>query len=260
MKKLVILIFMLSCQLSMGMKSWNKIPYPYKKMGISYIIANQLEKGKLKSASITMNPLNLDFFNPKSLEVKANLNLIKLDYFLLPFLNIYGIGGRIDTEASFNLGKGTLSFNPSGKPILDNIPFKKIKQKSEGNLYGAGALIAGEYKNIFTSFQYTYTEIKLKGDIATKSAEIGSGRLGYNYKYSNSINIMPYLSISYQKTDTSIKGKIPNTKLNYKFNMELEKETPSIGIFFKLPKNFTYLIDYSWGNKELLAMEIGYRF
>lgn len=272
MRVKILLISILNFQILLGNEEWYKIPFPIKRWGISYLNISQNEKGNLKSANVDLNKLNLDFENPKSLDVKADLNLIKVDYFLLPFFNIYGIGGEIDTEASFNLGKGVFSIDSTGKPgfdsIIDNIlkpinknmPDIRIKQKSKGDIYGGGILLGCEYRNIFTSLQYTYTQIKLDGNLATKDAQVGTGRVGYNYKYNDNIKILSYFALSYQKTDANISGVIPETNFDYNFNVELEKYTPSFGIFFSLPKNFTFLVDYAWGEKELLAMELGYRF
>ncbi len=279
MKKLAGGLFLLSHFLY-AQEYWNGIPYPINRWGVSVMRADQSEKGKLKEASVQGIEIgkkipkgNVYFLDPQSMEVDAKVQLVKVDYFLLPFLNIYGIVGKLEAEAKFNLGKGTLNFDSTGNKIGDFImggiadkitetmPNNlKIKQKSEGNIYGGGFLIAGEYKRVFSSLQYTYTRVEMDGDVAAKSAEVGAGRVGYALYRDQNFSVTPYLGASYQKTDSSIQGVIPSTTLNYRFEMELEELTPSVGFFSTIKENFTVLVEYSFGDKELIAMDLGYRF
>ncbi|MGL5917867.1 MAG: hypothetical protein ACRCYM_01305 [Cetobacterium sp.] len=278
----LLLLLPLLSGVAYGADSWRGIEYPMNRWGVSVMGINQVEKGNLTSASVTgkikLNGLkndldmNVDFLKPEDLKVDANVKLVKVDYFLLPFLNIYGIGGELDAKVKFNLGRGDINFGSTGKPILDGILAglgnglsdkipTRIEHKSEGKLYGGGALIAGEYKRVFSSFQYTYTRIEMEGDVAAKSAEVAMGRVGYVSYRENGYSVTPYIGAGYQKTDSSISGPIPGTEnVNYNFKMELEKVTPSIGVFTTIKDRFTILVDYSFGDRKTLAVDLGYRF
>lgn len=279
MKKVTGLLAILP-QLVLAQEYWNGIPYPLNRWGVSVMGVNQTEKGNLKSASVEgiklhekIPNLNAYFLNPHDMEVDAKVQIVKVDYFLLPFLNIYGIGGKLEAEAKFNLGRGNLNFDSTGKywddkllgaignEISKTMPENlRIKQKSEGKLFGGGALIAGEYKRVFSSLQYTYTRIEMDGDVAAKSAEVAAGRVGYVVYRDSNLSITPYLGASYQKTDSEISGVIPNTTLNYKFGMELEDLTPAAGVFTVIKDDFTVLLEYSFGDRKTLALDLGYRF
>ena len=279
MKKVTGLLALLP-QLVLAQEYWNGIPYPLNRWGVSVMGANQTEKGNLKSASVEgikihekIPNLNAYFLNPHDMEVDAKVQIVKVDYFILPFLNIYGIGGKLEAEAKFNLGRGNLNFDSTGKNWSDKIlgaigneisktmpENLRIKQKSEGKLLGGGALIAGEYKRVFSSLQYTYTRIEMDGDVAAKSAEVASGRVGYVVYRDSNLSMTPYLGASYQKTNSEISGVIPNTTLNYKFAMELEDLTPAAGVFTVIKNNFTVLLEYSFGDRKTLALDLGYRF
>ncbi|MEG0301542.1 hypothetical protein [Cetobacterium sp.] len=279
MKKVTGLLAILP-QLVLAQEYWNGIPYPLNRWGVSVMGVNQTEKGNLKSASVEgiklhekIPNLNAYFLNPHDMEVDAKVQIVKVDYFLLPFLNIYGIGGKLEAEAKFNLGRGNLNFNSTGKDWNDKLlgaigneisktmpENLRIKQKSEGKLLGGGALIAGEYKRVFSSLQYTYTRIEMDGDVAAKSAEVASGRVGYVVYRDSNLSMTPYLGASYQKTDSEISGVIPSTTLNYKFEMELEDLTPAAGVFTVIKNDFTVLLEYSFGDRKTLALDLGYRF
>lgn len=273
-------LLLLLPQLTFAQDYWNGIPYPMNRWGVSVMGVEQREKGDLKKASVNGIELgggipnaNVEFLNPHNIEVDAKVQLLKVDYFLLPFLNIYGIAGKLEAEAKFNLGRGSFNFDSVGNGIYDGIlgNFAEkiseimpenvhIKQKSEGKIFGGGALVAGEYKNIFSSLQYTYTKVEMGGDVAAKSAEVTAGRLGYMIHRDSDFSVMTYLGASYQKTDSEISGVIPTTNLNYKFQMELEELTPSMGIFTVIKNNFTVLLEYSFGDRKTLALDLGYRF
>ena len=279
MKKVTGLLAILP-QLVLAQEYWNGIPYPLNRWGVSVMGVNQREKGDLKSASVEgikihekIPDLNAYFLNPHDMEVDAKVQIVKVDYFILPFLNIYAIGGKLEAEAKFNLGRGNINFDSTGKDWNDKLlgaigsEISKtmpenlhIKQKSEGKLLGGGALIAGEYKRVFSSLQYTYTRIDMDGDVAAKSAEVASGRVGYVVYRDSNFSMTPYLGASYQKTDSEISGVIPSTTLNYKFAMELEDLTPAAGFFTVIKNDFTVLLEYSFGDRKTLAIDLGYRF
>lgn len=279
MKKTTGLLILLP-QLAFSQDYWNGIPYPMNRWGVSVMGVEQREKGDLKKASVNGIELgggipnaNVEFLNPHNIEVDAKVQLLKVDYFLLPFLNIYGIAGKLEAEAKFDLGRGSFNFDSVGNGIYDGIlgNFAEkiseimpenvhIKQKSEGKIFGGGALIAGEYKRIFSSLQYTYTKVEMDGDIAAKSAEVTAGRVGYVVHRDSKLSVMTYLGASYQKTDSEILGVIPTTNLNYKFQMDLEELTPAVGIFTIIKNDFTVLLEYSFGDRKTLALDLGYRF
>ncbi|WP_297597478.1 hypothetical protein, partial [uncultured Cetobacterium sp.] len=276
MKKVTGLLAILP-QLVLAQEYWNGIPYPLNRWGVSVMGVNQREKGDLKSASVEgikihekIPDLNAYFLNPHDMEVDAKVQIVKVDYFILPFLNIYAIGGKLEAEAKFNLGRGNINFDSTGKDWNDKLlgaigsEISKtmpenlhIKQKSEGKLLGGGALIAGEYKRVFSSLQYTYTRIDMDGDVAAKSAEVASGRVGYVVYRDSNFSMTPYLGASYQKTDSEISGVIPSTTLNYKFAMELEDLTPAAGVFTVIKNDFTVLLEYSFGDRKTLAIDLG---
>lgn len=279
MKRVKGLLFLLP-QLVLAQDYWNGIPYPMNRWGVSIMGVDQRERGDLKSASVNgieiggkIPNANVDFLNPHNMEVDAKVQLVKVDYFVLPFLNIYGIAGKLEAEAKFELGRGNFNFDSTGNKFYDRIlgtvadkisgsmpENLHIKQKSEGKLLGMGALVAGEYKKVFSSLQYTYTKIEMDGDVAAKSAEVAAGRLGYVVYRDSNYSITPYLGASYQKTDSEISGVIPSTTLNYKFQMELEELTPAAGVFTVIKDNFTVLLEYSFGDRKTLALDLGYRF
>ncbi|MGL5542033.1 MAG: hypothetical protein ACRDB2_01620, partial [Fusobacteriaceae bacterium] len=245
--------------------------------------------GKLES--------ELKIENPDSIKVEADVKLVKLDYFVLPFLSVYGIYGQLDAKVNMRAGnpaianpKFTLDRVNTGKPILDDIENKIIAGiedklnknpgameelvnkdlaetitlngifETEGDIYGVGALLAGEYKNIFTMMQYTYSEIHMKNGLAKKKAEMANARLGYSFKpqckYVRSFT--PYVGAAYQLMDTQVKASAG--ELNVLIDLELDEITPAAGFFMQFSHDITLLVETTWGTKDSIAIDLGYRF
>lgn len=290
-------------------KEWMGIPYPMKRWGVSVLGVNQTEKGNIKSVDMNIKKVEipipnfgvleseLKVVNPESIEVKADVQLVKLDYFILPFLSVYGVYGQVDAKVNMKAGnpgianpKFTLDRVNTGKPIIDAIKndfAEKIENelnknpgameelvnkdlaeqislngvfKTEGDIYGIGALLAGEYKNIFLMMQYTYSEIHMKNGLAKKKAEMANGRLGYSFKPQNRFikSFTPYMGASYQLMDTQVKASAGD--LNVIIDLELDEISPAAGFFMQLPYDLTLLVETTWGTKDSIAIDLGYRF
>ncbi|MGL5710176.1 MAG: hypothetical protein ACRCW9_04965, partial [Cetobacterium sp.] len=97
MKRVTGLLFLLP-QLVLGQDSWRGIPYPMNRWGVSVMGVKQTEKGNLTGASVSGIKIteklnaNVDFLEPEDLKMDADVQIVKVDYFVLPFLNLYAIG------------------------------------------------------------------------------------------------------------------------------------------------------------------------
>ncbi|MGL5098868.1 MAG: hypothetical protein ACRC6B_02350, partial [Fusobacteriaceae bacterium] len=153
-----------------------------------------------------------------------------------------------------------------GRPDSNiRIPFPVQSLNTKGDIYGAGALIAGEYKNIFTMLQYTYSEIRMKNGLAKKKAEMANGRLGYSFKPEGKYikSFTPYLGAAYQLMDTQVKTQVEDPGLGAieaVIDLELDEITPAAGVFLQFPHDITLLVETTWGTRDSIAIDLGYRF
>lgn len=124
------------------------LPRPY---GINFVYVDMKQNvnveslnltGKLFIGKIKTGELS-KFVSVKSKVAKVlNTNkLIKADFWLFLFWNIYGILGKTKGSSSVNI-----NINLLNKPFLKDYNFTL---KYEGVTYGIGSVIVGGYKNIF---------------------------------------------------------------------------------------------------------------
>jgi len=110
------------------------------------------------SASVSINgqPIPSQMMNLDSITVIQDSRTVLIDAWLLPFLNIYGLGG------TFSGTTRNIKASMVGQdiPLPQEIPFS-------GTTRGFGATLAGGYKRLF--FTYDWNKSWAKVDLATGS-------------------------------------------------------------------------------------------
>ena len=193
--------------------------------------------------SASSEPGFISFSNARS---RNTATTVRLDAWLLPFMNIYGLFGYLDgnTELDINVPGLTIDVPIIGPvPIFD--PFTiPVDVDYDGVTYGGGITLAGGYKRLFGSLDMNYTRSDINltdGEVTTLTlsprlgvlfesfANKGSGALwvggmymDYKETISDSINLrqidpeLPSLTIDYE---VKIKNK---EKLNFIFGGQWE--------------------------------------
>lgn len=93
---------------------------------------------------------------PSGFEVENRITEfnIKLDAWVLPFLNVFALIGDVDGLTVVDLSDN----NPFG------IPIQTLRVAYSGLIYGGGATITGAGQRVFASVTASYTETDLSGD------------------------------------------------------------------------------------------------
>ena len=94
---------------------------------------------------------------------------LKLDWWALPFLNLYAIGGRIETSTTVRTGDLDL-----GLPIRLN----DLKIDNDGWVYGGGVTIAAGGHRWFTAVSTTFTRADLEVTDGSVEAWVVTPKLG----------------------------------------------------------------------------------
>ncbi len=156
---------------------------------------------------------------------------LRLDAWLFPFLNIYGLIGytREDAYAGVALTPLNRLRAMFGKRPADLID---LHMKLTGATYGAGFTVVGGYKNFFATYDSNYTISALRGDLPFDNilspdvmALLNSLRVGWRSRIAG-YNLASWLGTTHWDTTNTIKGT-PSVPVIGKIRFRLREKTKS---------------------------------
>lgn len=187
------------------------------------------------------------------------------DVWLFPFLNLYGIVGSLkgysETDIKISL-KG-----PKGNLPLGTTSFRL---DLNGTLYGAGFVLAGGYKDVFTLVDASYTETDLNVIDGAISSIVISPRIGYDFTRLGT-PIRLWVGAMYQDVEQSLSGNLDDVGLGAlskyiddgRFNVEQHLVTPwnpLIGMQYKIHDRLYLLGEAGLGDRKSLFLTVDMRF
>ncbi|MDR0218210.1 MAG: hypothetical protein LBI71_04885 [Enterobacteriaceae bacterium] len=153
-------------------------------------------------------------------------HMLKLDSWVFPFLNVYGVYGKtrgtsktmLNSVRMHDTEPGDDGFDPEGSELLSggSVPFDL---DFEGKTYGGGFTLAGGYKDFFAVVDTNFTRTKLDILDGELKAAIVSPRLGYNFVFNPLINgqgntkLQVWAGAMYQKITQRLQGNVSNLNL-----------------------------------------------
>jgi hypothetical protein len=191
----------------------------------------------------------------------------RLDMWLLPFANIYGILGYIDGEAELDVNLPGFTIGPFP------IPPKTISFDIDysGTTVGGGITLAGGYKNFFGSLDanYSYSEIDVvDGDIETLTISPRVGVLVDPAVVKGSFAFwIGAMYMDYKQTVTdsvNLNELDPNLPaLELEFEIDIENEEPwnfLMGGQWEITKRWQMLVEGGVGNRQQIIFGTMFRF
>jgi len=197
----------------------------------------------------------------------------RLDLWLLPFANIYGIIGHIDgqTELDVNLPGITVDVPGIGQvPILDPATLN-FDIDYNGTTYGGGITLAGGYKSFFGSLDanYTYTDINLvDGDIKTLTISPRLGVLVDPSKIKGSFAFwIGAMYMDYKQTVTDsvnlnqLDSNLPSMELDFEIDIKNEEHWNFlVGGQWEITKRWQFTAEGGIGNRRQIVLGSSFRF
>jgi hypothetical protein len=205
--------------------------------------------------------------------VKDKAVTARLDLWLLPFANIYGIIGYVDGEAELDVDLPGITIDVPGIgsiPILDpNTLYLDIDYS--GETYGGGITLAGGYKNFFGSVDanYTYTDVDVvDGDIKTLTISPRLGVLVDPAMISGTLAFWVgamYMDYKQTVTDTvnlkEIDPALPAVHLDFEIDIKNEERWNFLlGGQWEITKRWQMMAEGGIGNRRQIIFGTVYRF
>ncbi|MCP9268357.1 hypothetical protein M5U04_09675 [Xenorhabdus sp. XENO-1] len=257
------------------------LPEPF---GVSYGYMNLRQ-------DIIIDSIKFQFTNPKykifeehiivnagDTREKNESHMLKLDTWVLPFLNVYGVYGTTKGISRTNLN--SIYFINTVEPYVENIPFEL---SFKGKTYGGGATFAGGYNQFFATLDANYTRTNLDildGDI---SAFVVTPRIGYEFVFEplftgqGNTKVQVWVGAMYQDITQRFKGDVsklnlppalseafrmlPDTDMKFDVEQHLaHKWNNTVGARFEITRNFNILSEVGFGNRNSLFVSGEFRF
>jgi len=199
-------------------------------------------------------------------------NTARLDLWLLPFVNLYGIFGYLNGEAELDLDIGQVAGGiPGFPPII--APGKTIDLNIDynGTTFGGGITLAGGYQDFFFSLDgnYTYSNIDVAdSEIKTYTLSPRLGMLVDSPSIPGSLALwVGGMYMRYRQTvtdDVNLKdfdSGLPSLKIDFK--LDVKNEQPWNFLFggqWEITKRWQFMAEGGVGERKQLITGLFFRF
>ncbi|CCW32827.1 conserved exported hypothetical protein [Xenorhabdus nematophila F1] len=263
------------------------LPEPF---GASYSYMNMRQDIVVDSIKFQFHNIKPEYKNlfEKALSVnagktrqKSETHMLKLDSWVFPFLNVYGVYGK--TKGKSNTNIDNIAFL-TDTHYMKNIPFEL---NFKGKTFGGGATFAAGYNQFFATLDANYTRTNLDildGDI---SAFVLTPRIGYEFVFNPLIagqgntKVQVWAGAMYQDITQRFKGDVsklslpsrldeafsllnainPNTEIKFDVEQHLaHKWNNTVGARFEVTRNFNITSEVGFGNRNTFFVSGEFRF
>lgn len=220
--------------------------------------------------------LNIETGHTRS---KNESHMLKLDAWVLPFMNVYGLYGHTKGTSKTNLNNVEAKLGPLTIPIGKDLPFEL---DYKGKSYGGGVTFAGAYNQFFSTLDFNYTRTSLDildGDI---TAFVVTPRIGYEFVFEPLIagqgntKVQVWTGAMYQDITQRFKGDVSKLDLppelnkwmilapdDTKFDVKqhlAHKWNNTVGARVELTRNFNVLTEIGFNNRNSFFISGEFRF
>ncbi|PZF72088.1 hypothetical protein [Taibaiella soli] len=176
------------------------LQYPFGAMINGFVATQKVVISDLKVGFNDMDPVPLDFIKFGDVKAKAVSTNARLDAWILPFMDLYGIVGKTWTKTEVDITE----------------PFKMNSTANfDGNTLGLGTTIAGGYHRFVTIIDLNHTWTTLENIKGTIQSTMFTPRLGYNFILKNKadMSITVWVGASGMFINRTTEGTIPLSDL-----------------------------------------------
>jgi hypothetical protein len=231
-----------------GESPWKNIKGP-KKLGIGAALYGQTQHYQIKSLELGIGGIDPETLRDLPVENDTFNTHIRFDYWVLPFLNVFGLVGKIDSATNVDLEGFDIGL-PEG--------LNTLSINNDGTVYGVGAVLAVGGKRWFGALAYDYTTTDTEVTTSTIKAQILSPKIGLHFEGG-----AVYVGAMLQDVEETHEGvyRLPFLgDVPYKVTLEArEPWNYTIGGTAGLSKHFVLNLQGSFGDRRSALIILQYR-
>lgn len=253
-------------------------------IGINYMNMRQnINVDSINFSGLALGPLPIgsDIFNigVGHTREKSKTETMRLDAWVLPFMNIYGLVGHTKGTSVSNVGVSAFGMK---LPSLQNLDFKL---DFKGTTYGAGTTLAAGYNNWFSTLDMNYTQTRFDILDGSIDAFTLTPRVGYRFTTpaidwlnapQGKLNI--WVGSMYQDVQQEFKGQLSdlhmpsqlqplinmvNKKGDGRFDVKQHLQSPwnvLLGTQYEFTRNFNITAEFGFAERNSFMAAGEYRF
>jgi hypothetical protein len=256
------------------------LPLPYG-IGLTYVNIDQ--EMLLGALEVGINGREKEPFTFVSFDNASAQNQavqLKLDAWLFPFMNVFGLLGKIDGEAPLDVvidGNGMLAHlgisctgplpNPLCATLENQTATLDITAKFRGTSYGIGTVLAGAKNNWFVTVPLSFVYADMEGKGTDGISITVTPRVGRLINLGPNGNLALYTGGNYLQTELTVTGTVvtPNGGLVLDYTIE-QKNRDSwnvvLGGNWDINKRWSWSAEYNGfvGSREAFITSVVRRF
>lgn len=248
------------------------LPLPFG-AGLNLVLMEQgidIRNLKIGIGEPTIEISGIDFGDVRSHD---RATTARLDMWLLPFANIYGILGYINGETELDLDIGSITSILPGPGLPPNIDLGTTDFNIDynGTTFGGGMTLAGGYKDFFFSLDanYTYSKVDVvDGTIRTVTVSPRLGMLFEDPAIKGSLAFwVGAMYMKYKQTITDdislqeIDPRLPPVQIDFKLDLKNDKPWNFLfGGQWEISKRWQIMAEGGVGNRKQLVLGAFFRF
>lgn len=233
-------------------------PKPYGLAGSMYYQQQQMGITKIRLGAIELSEDNgvIDFADSKISNTVVSSQM-RADVWVLPFVNVYGMVGRVNTFNDIDL---TINLNPPpGSPTPGDINLLRENTIANinGTVAGLGTVIAGGYGKVFANINVTWAQSWLSEVNSIQKSFVAFPMAGLSTHFANL-----FVGGIYQNTGQINKGSFQGTggqPIQYELQFSAKRWNYAFG-FNKSIGNWSVVLIQGVGARTNSVVEVGYRF
>jgi hypothetical protein len=257
------------------------LPLPY---GLKLIYVNVDQAQLLDNLYVGFNGSEQELLDDwvafENARSKNDTAQVVFDTWVLPFMNVFGILGKIDGNAPMDViveGNGFLDqlgieCSKPGNIVACNLLQDKeftlpIDAAFEGNNYGIGINLAGGWNGYFVTIPITYVYADLEGKDTDGAVISASPRAGKIFNLKGKGNLALYIGGSYLDSELTVDGSVtvPGTDISLEYTIDQDnkdKWTAIVGANWDINRNWSLQAEYNGfvGSRETWMGSITWRF
>lgn len=197
---------------------------------------------------------------------ESEILTLKADVWVLPFLNFYAIGGKLN-----GFSETTITDVKLGDTSLLPGISEPFRLDLDGYTYGAGTVIAGGYESVFALVDASYTKTSLTVINGEIDSIVVSPRIGYDFSRNSDWPIRAWIGAQYQNIEQTLTGNVKDLPISlpswlgdngtFTVNQSLANNWNSlVGAQYEFTPNWVLISELGFGQRKSFFVTLDARF